>query len=308
MIRHGHGAGSAPALVEEGNGRCSIVGSDVPACRFPRLATAGHRPGCGITSALGEPESEAAAEAIERTIHRAIDLGINYFDTAPSYGQGRSEELLGRGLRGQRERVIVATKLQGNDADAARRSVEQSLTRLGIDQIDVLQIHGGWYSLEQVHDILKPGGVLAGMRAARDEGLVRYLGFTSEGVNGAVSELIATSEFDVLQICYNVIFQHPYEPSRHAGVMYEATARDMGLVAMRPLTSGIFPRWLGMVAGEAMAQVDWHRALLAFVLSNPLLSSAIVGMRSPEEVASNVAASEDHSLRIDLDALHERYV
>ncbi len=255
-----------------------------------------------------EPDSEAAAEAIERTIHRAIDLGITYFDTAPSYGQGRSEELFGRGLRGKRDRVIIATKLQGNDADAVRRSVEQSLTRLGIEQIDVLQIHGGWYTGEQVRDILKPGGVLAGMQTARDEGLVRHLGFTSEGANGAASELIATDAFDVLQICYNVIFQHPYEPSRHAGVIFEAAERDMGVIAMRPLTSGIFQRWLAMVAAEATAQVDWHRALLAFVLSNPFLSSAIVGMRSPEEVAANVAASEDRSLRIDLDALHERYV
>ena len=204
--------------------------------------------------------------------------------------------------------MIVATKLNGNDADAVRRSVEQSLTRLGTGHIDVLQIHGGWYTPEQVRDILKPGGVLAGMQAARNEGLVRHLGFTSEGTSGAVSELIATGAFDMLQICYNVIFQHPYEPSRHAGVIYEAAARDMGVVAMRPLTSGIFQRWLGMVAAEATAQVDWHRALLAFVLSNPLLSSAIVGMRSPEEVVANVAASEDYSLRIDLDALHERYV
>ncbi|MFN8513160.1 MAG: aldo/keto reductase [Chloroflexia bacterium] len=264
----------------------------------------------GLRNYLGEwePESDEAAAAIERTIHRALDLGINYFDTAPSYGQGRSEELFGRGLRGRRDEAIVATKLQGHDADAVRRSAEQSLKRLGIDRIDVLQYHGSWYSAELVRDILRPGGVLAGMQALRDEGLVRFLGITSEGVNGPVSELVATGEFDVLQICYNLIFQHPYEPSRKAGLMYEAAAQEMGIVAMRPLTSGTFQRWLGMVAAGVVSQVDWHRALLAFVLSNPLLSVAIVGMRSPDEVAANVAVSDDLSLRIDLDALHERYV
>lgn len=264
----------------------------------------------GLRNYLGEwePESDEAAAAIEDTIHRALELGINYFDTAPSYVQGRSEELFGRGLRGRRDEVIVATKLQGRDADAVRRSAEESLVRLGTDRIDVLQYHGSWYSAELVRDILRPGGVLAGMQALRDEGLVRFLGITSEGVNGPVSELVATGEFDVLQVCYNLIFQHPYEPSRKAGLMYEAAAQDMGIVAMRPLTSGTFQRWLGMMAAGVVPQVDWHRALLSFVLSNPLLSVAIVGMRSPDEVAANVAASDDLSLRIDLDALHERYV
>jgi len=255
-----------------------------------------------------EPDSDDAAELIEQTVQRAIGLGINYFDTAPSYGKGRSEELLGRGLLGQRERVFIATKLHGSDADAVRRSVEQSLVRLQTDHIDVLQYHGGWYTAEQVQNILHPGGVLAGMQALRDEGLVRHLGFTTEGVNGAASELIATGAFDVLQVCYNLLFQHPYDPSRQAGLIYEAAARDMGVVAMRPLTSGIFQRWLGMVAADVAASIDWHRALLGFVLSNPLLSTATVGMRSPEEAEANIAASMDPSLRIDLDALHTRYV
>lgn len=264
----------------------------------------------GLRNYLGtwEPGSDEAAEAIERTIHRALDLGITHFDTAPSYGQGRSEELLGLGLRGRRDEAFIATKLTGNDADAVRRSAEQSLARLGTERIDLLQYHGGWYSAEQVRDILRPGGVLAGMQHLRDEGVVRFLGFTTEGTNGAASDLIATGAFDVLQVCYNLIFQHPYEPSRQAGLMYEAAAHDMGIVAMRPLTSGTFQRWLGMVAPGVATQIDWHRALLAFVLSNPLLSTAIVGMRSPDEVAANVAASDDLSARIDLDALHERYV
>ena len=111
-----------------------------------------------------------------------------------------------------------------------------------------------------------------------------------------------------MQICYNVIFQHPYDPSRRAGIIYEAAAQGMGIVAMRPMTSGTFQRWLGMVAPETLGQVDWHRATLAFVLSNPLLSVAIAGMRSPDEVDANVAASEDLSMRVDLDALHTRYV
>lgn len=264
----------------------------------------------GLRNYLGtwEPESDAAVEAISRTVRHAIARGINYFDTAPGYGGGRGEELLGLGLRGLRDRAIVATKVTGDSADAVRRSVERSLTLLGTDTIDLLQYHGGWYTAAQVRGILRPGGALAGMQAARDEGLVRFLGFTAEGPNGHASELLATGAFDVLQICYNLIFQHPYDPSRQSGIIYDAAAREMGVVAMRPMTSGIFQRWLGMVAPDAERAVDWHRATLAFTLSNPLLSVAIAGMRTPEEVDANVAAAEDRSLRIDLDALHTRYV
>ncbi|HEY8599433.1 MAG TPA: aldo/keto reductase [Thermomicrobiales bacterium] len=264
----------------------------------------------GLRNYLGvwEPESDDAVERIVQTVHRAIEQGINYFDTAPGYGDGRGEELLGLGLRGQRDKVIVATKVTGDDADAVRRSVERSLTLLGTDTIDLLQYHGGWYTQEQVDTILRPGGALAGMQAARDEGLVRFIGFTAEGPNGFASDLLATGAFDVLQICYNVIFQHPYDPSRHAGIIYDAAARDMGVVAMRPMTSGTFQRWLGMIAPEVQDAVDWHRATLAFVLSNPLLSVAIAGMRSPDEVDANIAAAADRSMRVDLDALHTRYV
>jgi aryl-alcohol dehydrogenase-like predicted oxidoreductase len=264
----------------------------------------------GLRNYLGawEPESDEADERIAATIRHAIMRGINYFDTAPSYGDGRGEELFGHGLRGQRDRVILATKVTGDDADAVRRSVERSLTLLGTDTIDLLQYHGGWYTEEQLDAILRPGGALAGMRAARDEGLVRHLGFTTEGANGAASALVATGAFDVMQICYNLIYQHPYDPSRRAGLIYEAAAQGMGIVAMRPLTSGTFQRWLGAVAPGVQGAIDWHRALLAFVLSNPHLGVAIVGMRSPEEVDANVAAAADRSLRVDLDALHTRYV
>ena len=164
----------------------------------------------GLRNYLGawEPESDDAVERIVQTVQRAIEQGINYFDTAPGYGGGRGEELLGLGLRGQRDKVLIATKVMGDDADTVRRSVERSLTPLGTETIDLLQYHGGWYTQDRVDKILRPGGALAGMQAVRDDGLVRFIGFTAEGPNGFASDLLATGAFDVLQICYNVIFQH----------------------------------------------------------------------------------------------------
>lgn len=264
----------------------------------------------GLRNYLGEwePESPESARRIEEALVAAVAAGITYFDTAPGYGVGLSEAMFGRALAPYRDRVVIATKLNGATADEVRRSAEASLERLRTDRIDVLQYHGTWYSADDVRQILAPGGALAGLQALRDEGLVRFIGFTSEGVNGAVSELIATGAFDVLQICYNLIFQHPYEPSRDAGVMYEAEARGMGIVAMRPLTSGIFQRWLTTAFPDHnLDPARLNAALLSFVLANPLTDVAIVGMRSPDEVAANHAVSDAAGPRIDLDWLHERY-
>ena len=264
----------------------------------------------GLANYLGawDAASDQAAEQIVATVRRAVELGVTYFDSAPGYGDGRSEQLLGRALRDDRSRAIIATKVRGEDSDEVRRSVEASLGRLQTDHLDVLQYHGTWYSDEDVDRILRPGGALAGMQKARDEGLVGFLGFTTEGANGAVSTLIQTDAFDVMQVCYNLIFQHPYDPSRRAGVIYEAAERGMGVVTMRSLTSGTFQKWLRAVDPGIEGRVDLSRALLSFVLSNPLVGVALVGMRTPAEAEANVAASDDDTYRVDLDELHARYV
>jgi aryl-alcohol dehydrogenase-like predicted oxidoreductase len=263
----------------------------------------------GLTNYLGtwDAASDAAGEQIVQTVRRAAELGITYFDSAPGYGQGRSEELMGQGLRGVRDHVTVATKVTGDDADAILRSVEASLKRLEVDQIDVLQYHGGWYSEELVERMLAPGGALAGMQQAKLDGLVRFIGFTTEGVNGPAGTLLRTNAFDVLQVCYNLIFQHPYDPSRQAGIIYDAAALDMGIITMRSMTSGTFQRWLRMLDPEFEQRVDLPKALLSFVLSNPKVSVALVGMRTPAEAEADVAMSEDDTYRFDPDHLHDRY-
>lgn len=264
----------------------------------------------GLRNYLGtwEPADPEASEQIETAIDRAVELGITYFDTAPGYGGGLSETMFGRALKKHRDRVVLATKLKATNEAETRRSVERSLERLQTDHLDLIQYHGGWYTDADVENILKPEGVLAGLRALRSEGVVRAIGFTTEGVNGAVSQLIATDEFDTVMVCYNLIFQHPYDPSRHAGLMYEAEARRMGIVVMRPLTSGTFQKWLSWIDPGIENRVDVAKALLSFVLSNPLVDVAIVGMRTVQEVEKNVAIADDQRARIDLDELHTRYV
>ncbi len=267
----------------------------------------------GLRNYLGiwDPDQEQAELSITGAVAEAVGQGINYFDTAPAYGDGAGERLFGKALKPFRDRVFIATKLSVAGEEHVRRSVEASLERLQIETIDVLQLHGSWYREEEVEAILGPNGALRGLQAVQAEGLVRYIGFTTEGVNGPASRLIASGAFDVLQICYNLIFQHPYDPSRKAGPLLEAEAQGMGIVTMRPLTSGIFQKWLGQVFPEEMAdpakRERVNEALLSFVLSNPLVDAALVGMRTAQEARRNAAISENHRLRLDLDWLHERY-
>jgi uncharacterized protein len=264
----------------------------------------------GLRNYLGswEPDSEIAREGVYNAIQAALEIGINYFDTAPGYGEGASERMFGEGLKSHRGKAIVATKVMGESRDEILTSLEKSLKNLQVDCIDVFQYHGDWYTPSKVDRILEPGGALDGMLEARRQGLVRFIGFTSEGVNGPAEALLATGAFDVMQICYNLIYQHPCDPSRKSGIIYQAEKLGTGIVTMRPLTSGIFQKWLSIADPGVEERVDLNARLLGFVLSNPMVDCAIIGMRTAEEVLRNVAASADVGLRSDLDQLHQRYL
>jgi aryl-alcohol dehydrogenase-like predicted oxidoreductase len=266
--------------------------------------------GAGLKNYLRrwDPTQEEQSQAVEQAIRRAVELGINYFDTAPKYD---SELMFGRALKPYRDRVFLASKVWAYNADQTLESIEDSLERLQMDYLDLIQFHGDWYHDEEVENILKPDGMLTGMQAARDAGLARFTGLTAEGVNGNLSRLIATGAFDVLQIQYNVMFQGPCDPSKESGVMYEAEGQEMGIAIMRPFTGGTFPKWLQWVYPEAEARGDLPRlmaSLLSFVLSNPLTDVALVGMRSVARVEQNCAIADNLDSRIDLDALYGRFL
>jgi predicted aldo/keto reductase-like oxidoreductase len=170
----------------------------------------------------------------------------------------------------------------------------------------VLQFHGGWYPPEDVARILDEG--VAAYLSLRDAGKIRFLGFTAEGPSGGVSQLIATGAFDVLQVRYNLLYQHTCDYVNDAGVMRDADAREMGIVTMRSLSSGIFQKLMRQVFPEALATAELDRLCLNYVLSNPLVDVAIVGMRRTSEVEANAALSDDVYARLDLVALHTRHI
>jgi aryl-alcohol dehydrogenase-like predicted oxidoreductase len=121
-----------------------------------------------------------------RVVSRAVELGINYFDNAPDYGNGIAEENLGRVLKALKIRPVITSKVEvrhtdlGDIAGHVVRSTEESLKRLGVDSLDILQIHNGpapspprlegrAYTQLWIEDYLRPGGALEGLqRVLRD--------------------------------------------------------------------------------------------------------------------------------------------
>lgn len=261
----------------------------------------------GLTNYLGSysPADTVQRRRVIEALQRAVDLGVTYFDTAPAYGDGASEAIYGEVLGDLGDKIFVATKVLTHVSDV-RASVEGSLERLRRDALDLVQLHGDSYSEAQVDVFLAPGGLVAQLEALQAEGLIRYLGFTTEDNNPAVYRFIQSGRFDVIQMCYNFLYQHPAEWTRPFGSMFEAENAGMGVVTMRTVTSGLFQRWVQWVNPENT--FDYTPALLQFVLSNPKVDVALVGMRDAEIVEANVRICEDLVNRIDLRQLHAKYV
>lgn len=276
---------------------------------FPRTGATTSRLGyggaaIGLTNYLAHYDARASRAASVASVRAAVAAGVTYFDTAPGYGNGLSEEIYGEALEGV-PGLVIATKLKAESA-SARESLEASLKRLRRDKIDLLQIHGTSIDAETCRAILAPGGLAEQMRALRDEGLVAAVGFTSEDNNAAVYDLIAHAGFDSMQIAYNLLLQHPYEPTRPFGSLFAAKEKGMFTIAMRTITSSIFQRWVKLA--NPSNDFDYTGALMQFVLSNKLIDVALVGMRTLSDVESSVREWRDTSKRIDVEALWGRYV
>jgi aryl-alcohol dehydrogenase-like predicted oxidoreductase len=251
-----------------------------------------------------DPWADKETRSVIETLRYAVDLGYNYFDTAPGYGDGRSEELMGQALQGLRSHVHVATKTawEGKTKDWVLECVEGSLRRLRTDYVDVLQMHGGTgypYTPEDFHWIMD-GGPMDAYQQLKQEGKIRFIGITCEEPV-TLRPFLETGLFDVIQIKYNVIHQGPWHNALRWAEEY-----DVGVVAMRPLTSGIFQKLLRRARPDIDDYLDLNELALNFVLSDPRVSTAIVGARRVSEVELNGALSDSIDKRIDLDWLQER--
>jgi aryl-alcohol dehydrogenase-like predicted oxidoreductase len=207
--------------------------------------------GCGAVGGLmvrGAPADQ------ERAVARALEAGINYFDTAAAYGNGASETNLGRVLRSLKPEIFLSTKFtvrpedSGDIAGAVARSLEASLGRLGRDRVDLLQLHnriargGGDRPLDTgvVLDQVVPA-----LERLRQQGKIRFFGITALGDTPALHRVVESGAFDTAQIVYNLLNPSAVAPvpanfpaQDFTGLMAGAHAAQMGTIGIRALAGG----------------------------------------------------------------------
>jgi aryl-alcohol dehydrogenase-like predicted oxidoreductase len=254
-----------------------------------------------------DPAFQAAALA---AIRHAVQRGINLFDTSPAYGDGRADRLLGEALEPDRRNILIASKYDWRvhpSPSQLTESLRASLDRLRTDHVDLLQLQGETFT---DHDARAIGesGMLDWADEMQSRGLCRLTGITAEQPTGALERLLKTWRFDVLQIAYNIVNPAACDPMREpSGVVLLARELGMGIIAMRCATSGFLQRLLD----RAFPGLDRSRLTslaINYVLSTPQIDCALVGMKTSAEVDANCDLAEDQALRLDVRALHNRYV
>ena len=171
----------------------------------------------------GIPLTRPAEEDAVKVVQRALDLGVNFVDTAIGYRD--SEVRIGKAIAGRRDQVILATK--GGTA----QHIEWSLHRLGTDYLDLWQFHG-INSFERLTEVLQPGGVLEEVEQARRAGKIRHIGFSSHSLKVA-REGVASGRFETVQFPHNFISAEAAEE-----LVPLARAHDVGFIAMKPFAGG----------------------------------------------------------------------
>jgi aryl-alcohol dehydrogenase-like predicted oxidoreductase len=269
-----------------------------------------------------------------RALHRAIDLGLNFIDTALGYGEGRSERLVGQVVRERDETVHVATKVppknriwpaeEGGALDDAfppgyiRECAERSLRNLEKDTVEVLQLHvwnDDWTDSEELW---------SEVAELRSSGKIRYFGVSlndHEPWNGV--RLVRSGAVDTVQVIYNIFDQSPEDE-----LLPACREHDVGVIARVPLDEGgltgridtdtefegddfranyfrgdrkreVQDRTTAIATDLAIDDSQLAETALRFVLSEPVVSTVIPGMRSIRNVERNVAASDAGPLSED---------
>lgn len=259
-----------------------------------------------------------------RTVRRALELGINYIDTAPSYAN--SEEVLGIALDGlPKDSYYISTKLGGRpqpfdpkDKDALRKSVEESLRLLRRDYIDILMIHepdrpgqyDWWSDYDNFH-----GPVVDLLEELKSEGIIRFTGLGGTTAY-QLPHIMATGLYDVVLTAFNysLLWQEAT-----ICIFPEAKRQNMGIIIGSPLQQGALAQrykevetgawWLSKPRQEQFKrlyalldeiEMPLPEVALRFIISNPDISIVLTGARSVEEIEQNVSAIEKGPLDQDI--------
>ena len=234
-------------------------------------------------------------DRLQATLNTALDLGINFLDTAACYEDG--EELVGRYVSERRDEYVLASKCGHVTGDARGKawsprviseSVDRSLTRLRTDHLDLLQLHSC------SADVLRAGEAVEAVRKAQQSGKTRYIGYSGDGEDAL--EAIRMGVFDTLQTSFNLVDQHAL-----GEVLPAAQRAGLGVIAKRPIANGA----LGKAAAPYdYAETYWKRSRqlqipegapqnpvelsIRFTFSHDVIDTAIVGTTNPVHVRENI--------------------
>jgi len=283
------------------------------------LGRTGHRVrlfGLGGQATLEQPDAHDQALQIVR---RAVELGVNYIDTSPRYGDGASERHIGEALAGRRHQVFLASKThERSSRDASLRLLEGSLTRLRTDHLDLWQIHNVWTD-EHVEGIFRRGGCLEALLQAREEKMVRFLGVTGHYDPLLLLQAIHRFDFDTILMPVNPADRHPLTiidrwlplADRNRGSFLDrllplAIEKSMGIIGMKVTARGRLFRPGGVTS---------MKQAMGYALSLPV-STVIIGCDTVEQLEENVTlaarfqnVSGDEMRRLEgLTAAHAREI
>lgn len=211
-------------------------------------------------------------EAAVRLVEEAFEAGINFFDNARSYTDGRSERIYGRALRGKRQKIFLTTKTTERTHAGAERELGESLRHLQTDYLDLWQIHSV-SSKEDVEQVFGPNGALEAFVRAKKEGKARFIGFTGHHDPEVHAAMLERYDFDTILMPLHAA--DPHYLSFEKRVLARAVEKNMGITAMKVTANAMLLREI--TADEC----------LRYALSLPV-TCAIMGCTTPGQLEDNV--------------------
>ncbi len=210
-------------------------------------------------------------------IARAIDLGVNYFDTARGYGEGNSERITGGALKGKRDKVVLASKTDGKTKAEVLKDMDASLKALGTDHVDIWHLHS-----RDTPDTITDEAVEA-CEMLKKQGKTRFMGVSTHDLNSTVNCILKIGKFDVVQTNYSYALGAPF---RQAAIVRLHNA-GIGVVAMKVIiaVAGFVPKEIKLTDEGPLAAIKW-------VLLNSAISTTV-------PYAKNITEPRDECPRND---------
>jgi predicted aldo/keto reductase-like oxidoreductase len=255
----------------------------------------------GIFSLGGQAalETSGMEELSEKIINRAIDLGINYIDTAAAYGDGLSHENIGRVLKSRRSEVFLASKTHDRTYDGSMKLLEESLKKLQTDHLDTWQLHN-IRTQDEVDQIFADNGAIKALEKARTEGMVRYLGITGHYEPVVLKNAIDRYPFDSILMAVNGADIHYLSFIRY--LLPEALKKGMAIIGMKVATRGrMLSCWTPPPPEQQPERLRTSlrgtlsiKEALQYNMSLPV-STTIIGVDNVEQIEENVRLASEFS-------------